>query len=355
MSVDLWSNIVAEGSSTYAGQRDVNTQSILNTIDNFIVWQNSQDNDRKFDHYHPSALGHCLRLMQYQRYADMGLIPTVKKDTEAPMIRVWQNGHYMHDRWRNYFEQIGILKGVWTCNNILCNFFKDNGKTLVENKVKMDEVILDHKKLPSRIYGLNELQGVFKPQQCDCGCRDFTYHEILVKDDEMNILGHCDMVVDFSKLKHSDSSVMSNINLLPQNPIVIDMKTVKDIGYKKVLKSGPSLEYKIQLTIYANILNCDFGVLIYENKNDQQCISFKIEKNTNTVYKEVKRQLKAMNEAANDKSKTYKLPPPRPESRDSFECSYCPYSKTCFKSDIWSSPNFDTLRREFYGNLLQKD
>ena len=320
-------------------------QAVLGSVDVHLQVKRSKD-VRLYDKYHPSAFGQCLRKMQYYRYAQKGDIPMPVEKAESKMIRIWENGHYAQSRWEKYFQAMGILRGLWRCDSYHCRYYDDDGKYIGENH--------DNKK--SRIYGTNDKLGVFQPEKCCCGCKQFSYEEILVEDKELNISGHVDMVLDFSRLD-SESCTFDGLTFnkddLPEEPFVVDMKTCNKYAWdNKVMRSGPSFAYQIQITIYSNMLGCDYGMIIYENKNDQTSKAFKVLNKTDTWYKEIKRQIKLMDGMIPLK----KLPPPRPVSKSDYECKNCPFSSMCHKSKTWSDEkNLRKKRHSFYGELLSTE
>ena len=98
--------------------------SILGTVDTYIRWREKNGKQRKYDIYHPSAFGNCLRRMQYQRYASEGIIESKGEDFESRMLRLFEKGHNMQARWERYFTHMGILKGIWTCVNPRCQNYE---------------------------------------------------------------------------------------------------------------------------------------------------------------------------------------------------------------------------------------
>lgn len=322
------------------------TQSILELIDTYCRWRKNNEYPRGYKIYHPSAFGKCLRNMQYLRYSEDGLKGMVlpSEDFSGKQIRLFDKGNKMHSRWAQYFEEIGILRGIWQCANPACKYVDDNGSI---SGVPLESIM--HRERP-RMYGKEETLGIFKPEKCICGCKDFVYHEVLVKREDLNMYGHADMILDFSNLddkKFNDVKVTFDMSAFPKKPIVVDMKTCNDFSFSK-LSSGPDLAYQIQLTIYANILDCEYGVLIYENKNNSEAKAFRINKNTETAFAEIERQAKTMDEMA----KHHILPPPRPSSKDCYECKKCLFRGLCLNSSIWDDDNLNKLRKEFYGSLL---
>ncbi len=331
------------------------TSAIIGLVDTYIRWKEASGPDRGYEIYHPSAFGKCLRMMQYQRYEARKLLKGDKEQFSSKMLRLFANGHAMHERWKDYFEAMGVLRGVWTCRNPICRAFNDSGKQIEGVNFQA----LYEGKLKPRSHGESELQGIFKPEKCNCGCRDFRYDEVLVEDKELNFKGHADIILDFSKFdpkmfseaEKEGFSVMFDPKHLPKGIVVIDMKTVGSNAYKsQVLKSGAHKYYQIQLTIYVNVLKCDYGLIIYEEKDQFDLASFRVDQNK-AWWEKIRQQALLMQDMAS-KPKPL-LPPPRPISKSSYECKSCPFSKFCHKSGgIWDSPDLEAKRTEFYGELL---
>ena len=322
------------------------TNSVLELVDTYCRWRKKHESPRHYNIYHPSAFGKCLRNMQYLKYAEKGVkgLSLPDESFSGKKIRLFDKGNHMHGRWAKYFEEIGILRGVWQCSNPLCYLIDDsgilNGKTV--------ETIYEK---PSRIYGKKEKLGCFKPKKCICGCDKFVYRELSVSSKEMNMYGHADMVLDFSVLdpgKFKDIQTTFDISCFPSTPIVVDMKTCNSYSFSKLESNGPDLAYQIQLIIYANILDCEYGLLIYENKDKSDAVAYKINRCSDTIFTKIKGQAQTMIEM----DKHNLLPPPRPATKDCYECKQCLFKGLCHNSKIWEDPNFNKLRRDFYGDLL---
>ncbi len=357
--------------------------ALMGVIDTYCKFKSVNGKPRNYKVYHPSALGKCLRQMQYQRFAEDGIagLSLPIDPPESRMVRIWDTGHSMHHRWEQYWTEIGVLRGVWQCSNPICRAFDDNGEFLGTDKVKeindlyatmkketpteSFEVAQDKEKgraraaLLPRKYGKENKIGVFKPEACKCGCNDFVYHEVNVVHEEYNIFGHADQILDFSNFDADQYSDENNeaINAvkrtfdprdLPTKPIVVDMKTMKDRKFKMLQREGPDLVYRVQLKSYCNILDLEYGVLIYENKDNSETASFKVDRSAETDWPIIEKQIKLMNKMYNKKL----LPPPRPLRKDDFECKYCDYSDVCHNSKIWGDPELNDKRVNFYGRLL---
>jgi hypothetical protein len=177
---------------------------------------------------------------------------------------------------------------------------------------------------------------------------------------ELNFYGHCDMILDFSRFDPSKYDERSQDYLpeyLPKSPVVIDMKTINMFdSSRRCERQRRAQGLPVQLTVYANILGCDFGILIYENKNTQETHAVKVDRNADVWWPEIQRQALAMNEMVEvvleDGTVDHLLPPPRPLAQDSKDCTFCKYQSRCFRSGAWEDPYLNEKRKDFYGVLL---
>ena len=324
--------------------------SIMGLFDTYIRWQQKNKPPRKYIKYHPSEFGRCLRSIQYKTFADLGYISVEPEEIPSDKQRLFDQGHNMHSRWSRYAESMEILRGTWRCMNPMCSFFDDNGNGPNNNWIseRRDNILLDHR--TRRVYGKEELKGIFRPERCICGSYDLKYEEVAVDSKELNFEGHADMVLDFSKIKEEnfkDIRKTFNIETLPKTPIVVDMKTCNARSFDKLNTIGPNLVYRVQLLIYTYILDVEYGLIIYECKDDSRTASFKIEKDENS-WNVVKNQALIMKSLLEQK----RLPPPRPSSKSDYECKNCAFQSVCHNSKVWQDTELENKRKDFYRHLL---
>jgi hypothetical protein len=104
-------------------------QSLIGLVDTYKRWINFTNKDkRNYKHYHPSEWGKCGRAQQYKHYVELGFIKVEFQENDSQTLRLFDKGHNMHNRWADYFIDIGILRGCWKCNNMGCFLFDDNGE-----------------------------------------------------------------------------------------------------------------------------------------------------------------------------------------------------------------------------------
>jgi len=149
--------------------------SMMGLVDTYIRYrQFKQKGDRKYIYYHPSEFGRCLRYQQYRHYAELGFIDQLDSKLDSRILRLFDKGHNMHNRWSDYFTDIGILRGVWKCANMACYMIDDNGKQ--NPNANFEEIIAKGK---TRLHGKDNKHGIFKPDKCVCGSTKFTYSELV--------------------------------------------------------------------------------------------------------------------------------------------------------------------------------
>lgn len=300
-------------------QPNLEIYSLSRIIDTFLQWKNSSDKSRSYAVYHPSAFGKCLRKMQYQRYSSLGIIEQPTKSFDARTLRIFDTGHSLHHRWADYMRKMKVLRGVWKCE--ACG----------------------------HLHGTDDPIGCFEPQGCSsCHSPHLAYEEITVKDESINFYGHADQILDFSHLRDDfcasshGQTINSEIANLPKVPFVVDMKSIGKSQWGKI-SIEPHFEYIVQLTTYIHILNLQFGVLIYEKKDDSELKMFRISRNEE-MWAEIRKQATLMLQMSERKS----LPPPRPTDKDCWECKGCEYREMCLSSSVWKRDDLDELRQKFY-------
>ena len=85
--------------------------------------------------------------------------------------------------------------------------------------------------------------------------------EISVKCDSPPISGRADFLLVHEE--HTD--------------VVLELKSINDKGFKN-LYSKPKPEHAIQLQIYLQLMDKPYGIVLYENKNDQKLKAFKVKR-----------------------------------------------------------------------------
>jgi len=309
---------LGDGMNSYTPPALSSVMGVLDTHLRYLSYKSS--GSRRYKKYHPSEWGRCLRRQQYKHYVELGFIKAEPEELSSKQCRLFDKGHNMHDRWARYFEDIGVLRGIWVCKNPGC-----------------------HKR-----HGEDHLHGAFKPEKCECGNMSFFYNEVPVRSEEFNFAGHADQILDFSQFDGSRyNGVRSafNVENLPRHPFVIDMKTCNDYAFKsKIKKVGPHMEYVIQLTIYTHLLNLPFGMLIYENKNDSDIGFFQVDRNEE-LFGRIREQSLLMQKMVENRL----LPPPRPNSKSDWECKSCDFRAICHPAAIWQDPDLEQKRKGFYG------
>jgi CRISPR/Cas system-associated exonuclease Cas4 (RecB family) len=247
---------------------------VLNDMLKSHLKEKIDNNDRSYDYFHPSEFHECIRKIGYKYYK----VPS-KSDITPDLQKIFDNGHYFHDRYTEYLTGMGVLQGVWECANPNCG----------------------------TEFGRDELRGIEKPEvPCDeCGCEKYIYNEVTVANKEYWLKGHVDGIFKMSgKL------------------FVIDYKSMNSRMFSKL--AAPLDKHVLQISIYLYLLDIDSGFLLYENKDTQRNKIYEINRNKNFEEKILSRaeKLIAILEAG-------KIPS-RPFDKDSSQCKKCQFKKVCW-------------------------
>ena len=233
------------------------------------------DNDRDYTYFHPSEFHECVRKIAYKFYEVEG-----KNKITPDLQRIFDNGHYMHERYVQYFRNIGIIYGVWQCANPLCK----------------------------EEYGRDVNIGIVEPEMpCEkCGCEKYFYEEVNVRKDDFWFSGHIDCIFK-----------------LAGDLGIVDFKSMNSRMFSQLRE--PLEKHIIQVTIYLWILDIHSGFLLYENKDTQKIKLYEIVRNDELVEK-IKNRAMGLKGILEQR----KLPK-RPFKKDSKQCKSCDFKSVCWK------------------------
>ena len=74
---------------------------------------------------------------------------------------------------------------------------------------------------------------------------------------------------------------------------IVELKSINDKGFKALI-TDPKSDHYLQIQIYLNIMNIEHGIVLYENKNDQQVKCFSVVKSEEVWRQLVNKCLKIM-------------------------------------------------------------
>ena len=110
---------------------------------------------------------------------------------------------------------------------------------------------------------------------------------------KMNIL-----IAREQPLKLASPPISGRLDFIIAHPTkgeaVLELKSINDRGFNE-LKGSPKHDHFIQLQIYLNLLNKDYGIVLYENKNDQKLKAFKVERDIKVWETLLERCINIMN------------------------------------------------------------
>lgn len=273
--------------------------SVVKTVEAQLV-QDILSNDRDYSYFHPSEWDDCHKKLAYLYYEYKGAI-TVSQDAikiDPVLQRIFDNGHFMHDRWRGYVEKTGMLRGRWMCENIFV-----------------------HEK--PMIYGLDSKWGVFCPEKCECGSTKFLYQEVGFYDEKTMWGGHVDAILDTKGRTNKDPS--------PEDLIVVDFKSIHPFSYSKL--SEPLEKHMTQMQIYLYLSGIPLGKFLYESKGDQKVKEYDVPADKSFIEPKIE-EAKEMKYIVLNTNSRGKLVLPRRDKEHSTrahkECVECKFRANCW-------------------------
>ena len=114
--------------------------------------------------------------------------------------------------------------------------------------------------IPPRIQRIFDVGGAFEErfEKYLNNVKLLVDRELAIKTENPPISGRIDFIV------------------FPDDPVPVELKTIKQEEYKKL--RGPKPEHLLQLQLYLNMGNYKHGYVLYENKNTQDWKCFKLER-----------------------------------------------------------------------------
>ncbi len=257
------------------------------------------NNTRSFSMFHPSSFGGCMRKTAYQWYNEtQKFFQKTSYDVNLKLERIFDNGHSMHHRWKEYFDGAGVLRGLWKCSNPCCG----------------------------KVYGKETYLGVFNPLKtnsnwsCECGNNKHLEYEetVVTSPPEYNLRGSVDIILD---LRNTKFEVEGGLNTF-----IVDMKSMKN-DYFKDLEEAKG-EHIIQVHIYMWLLDLQGAVVLYENKDNQAIKEIFVPKNLELI-EQIKKQAYWLNNHVLPNNQLPQRPTGYTKSCD--QCHWCEFSKICYQ------------------------
>lgn len=209
-----------------------------------------QGDDRRTDVLHPSDMVDAAWCHRASYFHITGRVPATR-DFSFRLMSTFQTGHDIHDKWQNWFKDMGNLYGRWKCK--------------VCNKV---------------VWALASDLEKIEPE-----CGPWKYKEVGLDYSPLHIAGHSDgLLVGFGdplmlEIKSIGSGTLrwEFAEQYAENNYSLD-KTWKQID-------SPSIKHVNQVQIYmklAELLDLEYkpqeAVLIYELKDSQESKEFVVSK-----------------------------------------------------------------------------
>jgi hypothetical protein len=216
-------------------------------------WLQKQPNDRDYTYLHPSDMARpdfCARAAWFEALGHA-------RPKEAVPLRsnlIFAEGHDIHAKWQRWCCDMGILFGAWEC--VVCE--------------------------AEFIGWSNELPVI---AASGCAAHRWTYREVPLADDGLNIRGHADGIINptgdeplLLEVKSVGPGTMRQLGLLSEDEA--DEKS--SAMFSRI--THPAKSHIIQTQIYMRLARqwwsqvgpITRAVIVYEHKADQQVREFVI-------------------------------------------------------------------------------
>ena len=285
--------------------------------DNWLTSGHLDGQYRDYSYFHPSDLGYCIRkavLMKLDFPGRFYVMPRLQ--------RIFENGHSTHARFQEHLGKMGVLYGNWICSN--CE--KVLGK---ESRIGIPRPSNCHycKNPKTREVFDNKGNRIWGPEPI------FHYKELRVENSVMDVKGHSDGVINIKGTNH-----------------VVDFKTCSQAAFNDVkIRNQPMEAHVFQINIYMYILQVDYGLLVYENRNDLRIKEFLLKKDP-AVLKEVINRIKVA-KAALENNTVPEIPLGLTDT--SFACAGypgcppCPFFYHCHPAAAERAMQFEAKYQDF--------
>ena len=287
---------------------------VTGQLDKYLTELNSNDNDRAIDVNAPSAIGSCNRAIWYARtgiQADSNFI-------EPRTRRIFDNGHYMHDRIQKYLLDAGIL--LMDEVPVRSDKYNIQGHT--------DGIISINKN--SGELGVLELKSINDGNFKDL--RDAKHEH----KQQGLIYAYC--LEERRQYLHDNYANFGSSNIFEAS-IKTRTKYFKSLythftdgnKYTRQEKLKNKINQHVQLDnlLFKCLIPITKVVIVYENKNDQSMKEFVVDM-TLQNNEEILQQLLIRCESVNEAMKTGQAPPREGQSKSDSYCRWCGWRTFCW-------------------------
>jgi len=149
---------------------------------------------------------------------------------------------------------------------------------------------------------------------------DYTHMRIMSVLFSLGLVKATEITIPAQEIIHGRADAIVNIE---GQPVVVEIKSINSYGFKCL--DNPKKEHICQLQLYLHYFKIKEGILIYENKDNQDLREFKLEYDEK-LAKQLIEDFHILKHLIDNNI----LPPVPPEIQE-WECQYCDYAEECKK------------------------
>jgi len=310
-----YKKIVGGGMELFAGQMseeeslDKMIADHLGSVDDIVPRSVQRDPG-----FHASAAGKmCVRLETFKR-----ALPRAndRKVFPGSLLRRFQIGHAVHDRWQRVLGEMRVLKGTWECSR--CTRIQKNQFMPTEPcpRCRWQVDPIKHYPAPSSKASIDCATGCKWPEGFYVAGRDcvhcrrggtWKFKESGIKIPEFDVIGHYDGVVVYNGFER-----------------ILEMKTKDAFAWPKV--SEPMAAHVVQANVYMWGTGIHEAIIGYINKNSGEMKEFLIQYDPEIIERFKKNIARVHSSLAKDEAPNG--PCAHPKEKQAKEC---PYKDACFR------------------------
>jgi CRISPR-associated protein Cas4 len=149
---------------------------------------------------------------------------------------------------------------------------------------------------------------------------DYTHMRIMSVLFSLGLVKATEITIPAQEIIHGRADAIVNIN---DEPWVVEIKSINSYGFQKLER--PKKEHVCQIQLYLHYFKIKKGVLIYENKDNQDLREFEVEYDEKFA-KALVEDFHILKHMIDNN-----IIPPVPNDMEEWECNYCDYSEECKK------------------------
>ena len=153
---------------------------------------------------------------------------------------------------------------------------------------------------------------------------DYVHRRLMSMITSIGVVIAAEIRIPEEKIFHGRADAIVSID---NDPYVLEIKSMNSYAFKRL--EDPDKAHLKQIQLYMHYFNIDKGIILVENKDNQELKEFVVAKDEK-ILQEISANFISLKKMFDDNT----LPPkPKFSRNDKWKCDYCAYKKTCEEND----------------------